>query len=156
MPKLFGPEGEGESKRRLALTKTQYSLFERWSRGMFKGPRDSSHEDSGWSEAITPEGLDRAALGNSGRRLLLLRGRLPIATGQTRAEGEARHSERQGRAEADRSGHSSLLNGPGASAGPSFDTLQVARVPVSLTDLLEKWREVSFFQRPGNGLAAFP
>ena len=79
-----------------------------------------------------------------------------IAAGQAGAECEARHDERQGRSEAGRSGHTSLLNGPGALAGPSLDTLQAARVPVSLPDLLEKWREVSFFQWPYNDLAAFP
>ena len=94
---------------------------------------EAADDGQGLDQRLAPHRVDLDR-----RRLLLLRARLPRAAGQAGAE--VRHNERQRRAEADGSGHTRLLNGPGASAGPSIDALQAARVPVSLTDSVGKWR----------------
>jgi hypothetical protein len=69
MPRLLGddPYGEGQRRRGLTLTMTQYAIMQRWAAGAFIGSRlePSSLLNPPTATEITPHGLDEAALRNA-------------------------------------------------------------------------------------------
>src|SRR4029077_20152656 len=69
MPRLLGddPYGEGQRRRGLTLTVTQYAIMARWAVGGFVGSRlgSTSLLTPPVADDITPHGLDRAALQNA-------------------------------------------------------------------------------------------
>lgn len=66
MPKLLGDEYKDANhpRYRLSLTHTQYALLEQWHKGNFDIPAESHSQLHARPNAISPAGLDRAALEN--------------------------------------------------------------------------------------------